>query len=107
AVSTWYHKQFDFKIEEDWILYSPSVIYSLSQLIEIMSQPGEGVVVQTPAYDAFSKTVTANERLYVENPLLFQEGQYRIDFQDLEEKLAEPQNKILLFCSPHNPTGRV
>ncbi|MBL3716143.1 putative C-S lyase [Lactococcus garvieae] len=107
AVSTWYHKQFDFKIEEDWILYSPSVIYSLSQLIEIMSQPGEGVVVQTPAYDAFSKTVTANERLYVENPLLFQEGQYRIDFQDLEEKLAEPHNKILLFCSPHNPTGRV
>lgn len=107
AVSTWYRKQFDFKLEEDWILYSPSVIYSLSQLIEIMSQPGEGVVVQTPAYDAFSKTVTANGRLYVENPLLFQEGKYSIDFQDLEEKLAEPHNKILLFCSPHNPTGRV
>ena len=107
AVSAWYQKQFDFAIEEDWILYSPSVIYSLSQLIEIKSQPQEGVVVQTPAYDAFLKTITANNRLCVENPLIFNEGKYTIDFIDLEEKLAHPNNKILLFCSPHNPTGRV
>ena len=107
AVSAWYQKQFDFAIEEDWILYSPSVIYSLSQLIEIKSQPQEGVVVQTPAYDAFFKTITANNRLCVENPLIFNEGKYTIDFIDLEEKLAHPNNKILLFCSPHNPTGRV
>ncbi len=107
AVSAWYQKQFDFAIEEDWILYSPSVIYSLSQLIEIKSQPQEGVVVQTPAYDAFFKTITVNNRLCVENPLIFNEGKYTIDFIDLEEKLAHPNNKILLFCSPHNPTGRV
>lgn len=107
AVSAWYQKQFDFTIEEDWILYSPSVIYSLSQLIEIKSQPQEGIIVQTPAYDAFFKTITANERMYVENPLIFHNGKYTIDFIDLEEKLAHPNNKILLFCSPHNPTGRV
>ena len=65
AVSAWYQKQFDFTIDEEWILYSPSVIYSLSQLIEIKSQPQEGIVVQTPAYDAFFKTITANDRLYV------------------------------------------
>ncbi|WP_270264652.1 MalY/PatB family protein [Lactococcus formosensis] len=107
AVSAWYQKQFDFTIDEEWILYSPSVIYSLSQLIEIKSQPQEGIVVHTPAYDAFFKTITANDRLYVENPLIFHNGKYTIDFIDLEEKLAHPNNKILLFCSPHNPTGRV
>jgi cystathionine beta-lyase len=107
AVTNWYRKQFKFEINEDWILYSPSVIYSLSQLIEIKSEPGQGIVLQTPAYDAFFKTVIANERLYVENPLIFKDGKYHIDFQDLEEKLSNPNNKILLFCSPHNPTGRV
>lgn len=107
AVSSWYDQQFKFKIDEDWILYSPSVIYSLSQLIDIKSQAGQGVVLQTPAYDAFFKTITANDRLYVENPLIFKDGKYTIDFKDLEEKLSDSNNKIFLLCSPHNPTGRV
>ena len=107
AVQKWYQDRFELETNEAWILYSPSVIYSISQLIQMQSDTGNGVVVQTPAYDAFFKTITANERELVENPLHYENGSYSIDFADLEEKLADENNKILLLCSPHNPTGRV
>lgn len=107
AVQTWYQKRFDATINPEWLVYSPSVIYSVSKLIEMKSSVGEGVVVQTPAYDAFYRVIGDNQRQVVENPLIYEDGHYHIDFVDLEQKLAQKENKILLFCSPHNPTGRV
>ena len=88
-------------------MYTPTVIYAVSTLIQMLTKKGEGVVLQTPAYDAFFKVIQDNDRLLVDNPLIYEENQYRIDFTDLEEKLARPENKVLLLCSPHNPTGRV
>lgn len=107
AIKQWYQSRFDTLLEEEWIMYTPTVIYAVSTLIQVLTKKGEGVVLQTPAYDAFFKVIQDNDRLLVENPLIYEESQYRIDFTDLEEKLAMPENKVLLLCSPHNPTGRV
>lgn len=107
AIKQWYQSRFDTLLEEEWIMYTPTVIYAVSILIQMLTKKGEGVVLQTPAYDAFFKVIQDNDRLLVENPLIYEESQYRIDFTDLEEKLAMPENKVLLLCSPHNPTGRV
>lgn len=107
AIKQWYQSRFDTLLEEKWIMYTPTVIYAVSTLIQMLTKKGEGVVLQTPAYDAFFKVIQDNDRLLVENPLIYEESQYRIDFTDLEEKLARPENKVLLLCSPHNPTGRV
>lgn len=107
SVQGWYKNRFDCEIEQDWIMYSPSVIYALSKLIQLKSEAGDGVVLQTPAYDAFYKSILGNDRKIVENPLIYQNESYTIDFEDLEQKFANPANKIFLLCSPHNPTGRV
>lgn len=107
AIKQWYQSRFDTLLEEEWIMYTPTVIYAVSTLIQMLTKKGEGVVLQTPAYDAFFKVIQDNDRVLVENPLIYEESQYRIDFTDLEEKLAMPENKVLLLCSPHNPTGRV
>ncbi|KAA0689745.1 pyridoxal phosphate-dependent aminotransferase [Enterococcus faecium] len=107
AIKQWYQSRFDTLLEEEWIMYTPTVIYAISTLIQMLTKKGEGMVLQTPAYDAFFKVIQDNDRLLVENPLIYEESQYRIDFTDLEEKLAMPENKVLLLCSPHNPTGRV
>jgi cystathionine beta-lyase len=107
VVEFWFLKNFHLQIKKDWIIYSPSVIYSISQLIQIKSNIGEGVIVQTPAYDAFFKTIYANNRELIDNQLIYQDGKYTIDFMDLESKMSDPNNKIMLLCSPHNPTGRV
>lgn len=107
AVKRWYSSRFGSLIDEEWIVYSPSVTYSISRLIKMHSNEGEGVVIQTPAYDAFYKTIKGNKRKLVENPMKYYEGGYSIDLSDLENKLRDENNKILLICSPHNPTGRV
>lgn len=107
AITDWYQKRFSTKIQEDWIVYSPSVIYSISKLIEILTCEGDSIVLQTPAYDAFFNHIKTSNRNLLENPLLYQDGHYEIDYADLETILSHPKSKVLLLCNPHNPTGRV
>ncbi|MCM3112471.1 MalY/PatB family protein [Lederbergia lenta] len=107
AIRNWYQKRLSSTVKEEWIVYSPSVIYSISKMIEILSEESDHIVIQTPAYDAFYKTIKDNKRVISRNELIYHEGIYSIDFTDLEEKLAHPKSKVLLLCSPHNPTGRV
>lgn len=107
SVATWFDKRFDVIIEQDDIVYTPSVMYGISKLIELLSNEGDGVVIQTPAYDAFFKIIAGTNRTMVENPLVYENHYYHLDFKQLEQQLAQEENKILLLCSPHNPSGRV
>ena len=107
AVAHWFRQRFNSQIDTDTLVYGPSVIYMVSELIRIWSHAGDGVVVHTPAYDAFYKAVEGNQRRVV--PVSMQKtpegGQG--EMAALEAALAQPQNKILLLCSPQNPTGKV
>ncbi|PEJ57711.1 MULTISPECIES: MalY/PatB family protein [unclassified Bacillus (in: firmicutes)] len=107
SIIGWFRKRFSCEIKEDWIVYSPSVIYSISKVIEYLTNEGDHIVIQTPAYDAFFKVIQDNNRLISDNQLLYENGKYRIDFDDLEQKLSHKRAKVMLLCSPHNPTGRV
>ncbi|WP_241723583.1 MalY/PatB family protein [Raoultella sp. HC6] len=107
AVSHWFASRFQSPVESDAIVYGPSVIYMVAETIRQWSDAGDGVVVHTPAYDAFYKTIAGNQRRLVPVPLAAHDGQWRCDMAELERALAEPRNKILLLCSPHNPTGKV
>ncbi|MCB0930814.1 MAG: pyridoxal phosphate-dependent aminotransferase [Mycobacterium sp.] len=99
AVAEWYRTRYAVDIDPVWIVYAPSVIYQVARLIELWSQPGDGVVVHTPCYDAFPKTVAAKGRQLRRVPM----G----DWAGLERELSRPENSVLLLCSPHNPTGHV
>lgn len=99
AVQYWYSQRYETAIDRTWITYAPSVIYQVARLIGLWSEPGDGVVVHTPCYDAFPKTVTATGRALCRVPM----G----DWAALERELSQPQNSVLLLCSPHNPTGHV
>jgi cystathionine beta-lyase len=70
-------------------------------------EEGDGVVVHTPAYDAFYNTITANRRRIAPVPLTLKDNRWHCDMARLEAALAEPKNTLLLLCSPHNPTGKV
>ncbi|CZF81250.1 Cystathionine beta-lyase PatB [Grimontia celer] len=107
AIESWYQRRFDVQIDKDTIVYGPSVIYIIAKLIEKWSHAGDGVVFQTPAYDAFDKLVEGAGRRCVRNPLVKTEFGWEIDWDLLETQLAEADNTIFLLCSPHNPTGRV
>ncbi|MDO7872622.1 pyridoxal phosphate-dependent aminotransferase [Enterococcus casseliflavus] len=107
AVCKWYSERFNSMIKSDWLVYSPSVMYSVKQLVTLLSEPGDGIIIQTPAYDAFYKMIKENKRKIVPNALIYDAKSYRIDFEELTRLMAQPENKVLLLCSPHNPTGRV
>ena len=103
----WVRRRHHWEVEKEWILVAPGVVPSIILSILALSEPGNGVIIQPPVYPPFFASIKDNERVIVENPLLEQNGHYEIDFDDLEKKLADPNNKLLLFCSPHNPVGRV
>lgn len=107
AILNWYLQRFELEVNQEWLAYSPSVIYSVKKLLTIVTEPGQGVIVQTPVYDAFYKVISGNGRVIVENELIYKEGKYSIDFVLLEEQMKDSNNQVLLLCSPHNPTGRV
>ena len=107
AVAHWFRQRFNSQIDTNTLVYGPSVIYMVSELIRIWSHAGDGVVVHTPAYDAFYKAIEGNQRRVV--PVAMQktpEG-WQGDMAELEAALSQPQNKIMLLCSPQNPTGKV
>ncbi|WP_338495351.1 MalY/PatB family protein [Streptomyces sp. SJL17-4] len=99
AIRHWYTTRYDAEIDPDSLVYAPSVLNQLSQLLRMWTEPGDGVVVHTPTYDGFRKAVTGLGRELRGVPV----G----DTEALERELARPDGKVLLLCSPHNPTGRV
>lgn len=105
SITTYFQRRFDTHIEEDWILYSPSVMYSVSLLIRLLSQPHDKVLTMNPMYDAFINVILENDRELVSHHLIKTNGTFEIDFEVFEQQASQCQ--ILLLCSPHNPTGRI
>ncbi len=105
SIENWYKKRFDYQIDKEWIVYSPSVIYTVSKFIEMKSEKGDYVLINTPGYDGFFKVIQDNDRKILASPLKRENEKYHIDFDDFEEKCKKA--KIFLLCSPHNPVGKV
>ena len=105
AISGWMKKRFDFDVPKEWIVPCYGVVPSLNFAITAYSQKGEGVLVQTPLYPPFVSAIKHKKRKLLDNVLVYEKGEYRINFEDFERKAKEA--KLFLLCSPHNPTGRV
>lgn len=101
----WLRERHRWRIEREWILMVPGVVPSLHAAVLAFAAAGEGVIVQPPVYFPFFSAVTATGRRLIENPLVFEDGRYRIDFEHLDQCAADA--RLLLLCSPHNPVGRV
>ena len=107
SISGWFQQEFDCAVDPEWCVYSPSVIYSLSVCIQLLSQKGDKIVTFTPCYDAFFNCIGGNERELVAFSLTNQAENFTIDVAALEKVFATEKPAIFLLCSPHNPTGRV
>jgi cysteine-S-conjugate beta-lyase len=107
AVAHWFHQRFNSQIDTHTLVYGPSVIYMVSELIRLWSKPGDGIVVHTPAYDAFYKAVEGNQRHIVPVAMEKRATGWQCDMAKLEAALSQPENSLLLLCSPQNPTGKV
>lgn len=107
ALIGWFARRHGWQMQRDWIIYTSGVVPALSAVIKALTVPGDRVLVQTPVYNCFFSSIRNNGCEVVANPLVFENETYRIDFEELERKAADPKVKLLLLCNPHNPAGRV
>ncbi|NHJ04650.1 MAG: pyridoxal phosphate-dependent aminotransferase [Candidatus Heimdallarchaeota archaeon] len=107
SIIHWFERRHNWKIEKDWILYSPGIVPAVKFLIQIFTKPGDGVIIQEPVYYPFKSSIEENGRKVINNELLLENSSYKMDFKDLEEKCQTPRAKMLILCSPHNPVSRV
>ena len=107
VVAGWMARRHDWRIDGEWISVSNGVIPALYDLVKAFAEPGDGVVLLTPVYYPFYSAIERNGRTVVDCPLIDDSGAYKIDFDALERCARDPRAKLLIFCSPHNPVGRV
>lgn len=107
AIINWFTRRHGWQTDRDWIIYTSGVVPALSAIIKALTVPGDRVLVQTPVYNCFFSSIRNNGCEIVANPLVYTNGTYRIDFDDLARKATDPKVKLLLLCNPHNPVGRV
>lgn len=107
AVTDWFAQRHGWSIDRDWIMYTSGVVPAISAVIKALTRPGDAVLTLTPVYNCFFSSIRNNGCATVESELAYDGHTYATDFDDLERKAADPRVKLLLFCNPHNPTGRV
>ncbi|WP_105100460.1 MalY/PatB family protein [Streptococcus suis] len=107
SIIDWENRQHGYKIERESILLIEGVVPALSVAIQALTEEGDAVLINTPVYPPFARTVKLNNRQLVTNSLVEVYGVFRIDFDQLEKDIVENQVKLYIFCNPHNPGGRV
>ena len=106
SIVNWLDNRFSWKINQEWLMFSPAVITSISLLIQNLTQKNDKIMIQEPVYSPFHNIVESNERNLVISPLVkLDDGSYVMDYEDIEAKIKDV--KVFILCNPHNPVGRV
>lgn len=107
AVIGWFKRRYDWEVEKNDIFFSPGVVPALAFLLQALTGEGDGIIIQRPVYYPFTNKINGNNRKIYNSSLIYENGDYKMDYEDLEKKFADEAVKGLILCSPHNPVGRV
>ncbi len=103
----WWSKYHQFDMDTSWMVFSTGVVPAISSIVRKMTTPAENVLIQAPVYNIFYNSILNNGRRVLSSDLVYENGQYSIDFEDLEEKLSNTQTTMMILCNPHNPVGKI
>ncbi|MDG2830262.1 aminotransferase class I/II-fold pyridoxal phosphate-dependent enzyme, partial [Vibrio parahaemolyticus] len=113
SVKNWLKRRHQWEIEREWITFSPGIVPALSTCVNTFTNPGDKVIIQSPIYPPFRSVVEGNGRKIIDNELTFKNNRYCMDLENLKRQIFKSNGefdykvKMLILCSPHNPTGRV
>lgn len=107
AVNGWTKRRYGWETKPDWLYTTPGVVNAFYNGVRSFSKKGEGVIVMPPVYHPFYGAIKKSGRDLVKCPLIDKNGHYEIDYKRFDELSSKSPNKLLLFCNPHNPVGRV
>lgn len=107
AVIGWLERRHGWRAQRDWIVPTTGAVPAINLAIQMLTRPGDGIIVQPPVFHPFAESIVNNGRRVVCNPLVDTGTRYAMDFDDLAAKASAPGVRMLILCSPHNPVGRV
>ena len=105
AYINWWDRRYGLEMSRDEMLYATGVMPSISSMIRCLTDVGDEILIQSPVYHVFFYVIEDNNRKVLENELIFRDGNYEIDFDDLDEKLSKV--KMMILCNPQNPVGKI
>ena len=107
AVQSWEEKQHGYRFDKDALVFIEGVVPAISTAIQAFTKEGEAVLINTPVYPPFARSIKLNNRRLITNSLVENDGLFEIDFDQLEKDFVEEDVKLYVLCNPHNPGGRV
>ena len=107
AVQNWEEKQHGYRFDKDTLVFIEGVVPAISTAIQAFTKEGEAVLINTPVYPPFARSIKLNNRRLITNSLVEKDGLFEIDFVQLEKDFVEENVKLYILCNPHNPGGRV
>lgn len=107
AYASWWERRHGLKVEEEELIFCTGVVPAISSMVRKLTTPNENVLICTPVYNIFFNSIINNGRRVLECPLRYENGEYDVDFGDLEKKLSDPQTTLMILCNPHNPVGKI
>ena len=107
SILDWEKEEHGYSFEKEAVVFIEGVVPAISTAIQAFTKEGDAVLINTPVYPPFARSVRLNNRQLIENSLVKVNGHFEIDFEQLERDIVENDVKLYVFCSPHNPGGRV
>ena len=107
AVQNWEEKHHGYRFDKDSLVFIEGVVPAISTAIQAFTKEGEAVLINTPVYPPFARSIKLNNRRLITNSLVEKDGLFEIDFDQLEKDFVEEDVKLYVLCNPHNPGGRV
>lgn len=107
AISDFWSDNYGYRMQKENICFCTGVVAAISSLVRKLTSPAENVLIQAPVYNIFYNCILNNGRNVISSDLVYENGEYAINFSDLEEKLADKQTSLMILCNPHNPIGKV
>lgn len=106
SIADFWEKRHGYRFNPKDMVYSNGIVAAISSMVRKLTTPAENVLIQSPVYNIFYNSILNNGRNIISNELIYEGGEYRMNFDDLEEKLKNPQTTLMILCNPHNPIGK-
>ncbi len=107
AIVDWLKNRHGVNVEPSQIEYGVGVVFILTMMVRLFTEPGDEIIIQTPVYYPFKNTIEGHQRVVSDNALKRVGNRYEMDFENLEKLAKSPKCTMMFLCSPHNPVGRV
>lgn len=107
AITDFFERHTGYRHDPERMIFANGVVAIISSVVRKLTTPAEKVLIQAPVYNIFYNSILNNGRGVISSDLVYENGEYHIDFDDLEEKMSDPQTTLMILCNPHNPVGKI